>query len=118
MMHINQFWGYMQNLIYSCAIDHKRRNKTTFELLENCESIIDFNIDNIICAKRLIDKILSGISNPIYRQIIIEVLINGEKYEDTAKKLSISLSTVKSAIFRTRTMANANYKNEYNEIIN
>lgn len=114
----SEFWKYIHMIIYSSAVDLKRSHKHVFELLENCDKSFDPNIHDRLSAKVLINKILSEIKSDLNRQVVTEILINGEKYEDTAIKLGLKLGTVKGIVFRSREYCNAKYGKLYKEIIN
>lgn len=117
MQHQNQFWGYIQKIITSCALDLRKRKKDHIEL-DDCYAKTDCDPELKSSSKMIIASILNDLTTDRQRQIFNEILICGETYRSTAVKLNMNINCVKAAVFRIRNNANRKYRQLYSDAIN
>lgn len=98
-----EFSTWLYNIAKNTAIDYIRRHKRVVEAIDNQEDKQSSPEEKLIGLQE-VEKVLAAIEQlpQIYRDVIYLHGVQEFAYEEIAKKLNISLSTVKVRLLRAK----------------
>lgn len=102
--HTQSFHAWFRVIIIHTAIDYHRKNKHFNSMVEFEEKHYSTEIENEAWENLLYEDVVEQVQklSPAYRIVFNLYVIEGYKHHEIAEKLSVSIGTSKSNLFKAR----------------